>query len=640
MSQFEAELADLGVTYGEALTHEVGAFSEAIASAGGASVIGVGSGGSYTVASVLCNLHEAASGRVSRPSTPLEIICNPTLAKASPVFLISAEGNNPDITEALARARLRSARTIHVLTNKPDSRLTTLAASMRAVRTHLFPLSKKDGYLATHTLILNSVVIARAYQVLGTTTNRLPERLDELEVAGRSVGDWLGSATDFLVELSSRNALIILYSPLLRPIAADLESKLSEAALVYCQCVDFRSFAHGRHLWLANRHSEVAILAITDESTSALWAATKSLFPERIPTLTLDLSGAPEVQLVTGLLAELRLVGEIGRMKGLDPGRPIVPGFGRQMYQLEIDKMIPGLPEHSPVELSSKFEVLGAQWPAATESGQISRAGNDYLGRLKAQTFRAIVFDYDGTLCDSQARDAPPAPSVVDQLRRIIAHGVFVGIASGRGGSIQEWLSASLQPQELSKIRLALYSGGWISTASEPPLPDNRSSEFISQVRRIANRLRAHGAPISGVHATQPFQVSIRFKEGVATDVMWFVVADALREAGLDVSRVVKSKHSIDVLGKGVGKAELIAHMIETFSLDPYQILAIGDQGAWPGNDYSLLEHRFSLSVDVPSRRLDRGWNFAPPHKRDVDATLWYMDKLILVQPAQFRLSF
>jgi hypothetical protein len=111
-----------------------------------------------------------------------------------------------------------------------------------------------------------------------------------------------------------------------------------------------------------------------------------------------------------------------------------------------------------------------------------------------------------------------------------------------------------------------------------------------------------------------------------------------LRHAGLDPSRVVKSKHSVDILANGVDKSHLVAHVVQQFKIDPYEILTVGDQGAWPGNDSSLLEHRFSLSVDVPSRRLDRGWKLAPAHKRDVDATIWYLDHVRFLDGGRFRM--
>src|SRR5690348_17869991 len=117
-NRYQSELDRLPETYAGAMREDVVRLKSAIAGASESSIIGVGSGGSFTVASLLCNLHEKYTGRVSRASTPLEIICNPTLASASPVFLVSAEGKNPDIVAALQRARRLSARAIHVITNR------------------------------------------------------------------------------------------------------------------------------------------------------------------------------------------------------------------------------------------------------------------------------------------------------------------------------------------------------------------------------------------------------------------------------------------------------------------------------------------------------------------------------------------
>src|SRR5580700_8952465 len=152
-THYEGELSKLGTTYDLALQADIQHVKTAIAGASEASIIGVGSGGSFTAASLLCNLHETYTGRVSRPSTPLEIICNPTLAAASPAFFISAEGKNPDIIEALQRARLYSARPIQVLTNREASPLTESATSLTDITLHLFPLVKKDGFLATNSLL-------------------------------------------------------------------------------------------------------------------------------------------------------------------------------------------------------------------------------------------------------------------------------------------------------------------------------------------------------------------------------------------------------------------------------------------------------------------------------------------------------
>ena len=184
-SHYQSELGQLDETYRAALSAsdvDVDRLKVAIQGASDSSVIGVGSGGSFTVASLLCNLHETFTGRVSRPSTPLEIICNPTLASASPVFLVSAEGRNPDITEALERARHHSARTVHVLTNRGDSPLMERANSLKDVTTHVFELTQKDGYLATNSLLMDSVLIARAYGEFDQARQIYPSSLNDLRV--------------------------------------------------------------------------------------------------------------------------------------------------------------------------------------------------------------------------------------------------------------------------------------------------------------------------------------------------------------------------------------------------------------------------------------------------------------------------
>lgn len=160
-NHYDAELQELGHSYAAACTANIDLLKQAIASAAESSMIGVGSGGSFTAASLLCSLHETYTGRVSRPSTPLEIICSPALASSSPVFLVSAEGKNPDIVEALERARHFSSRTVHVLTNRQDSPLMEHVRALPGVKPYVFELGKKDGYLATNSLLLDCVLIAR-----------------------------------------------------------------------------------------------------------------------------------------------------------------------------------------------------------------------------------------------------------------------------------------------------------------------------------------------------------------------------------------------------------------------------------------------------------------------------------------------
>lgn len=637
-TQYDLELERLSQTYNDAMQMDIASLKKAIAGSSEFSLIGVGSGGSFTVASLLCSLHESYTGRVSRPSTPLEIICNPTLASTSPVFLISAEGKNPDITEAMKRARHHSARTVHVISNKMLCPLIEEQRKLTDVKSHIYEFAQKDGYLATNSILLNSVVIARAYEELDHKKNTLPNNFDELKVGGITVSTWISEAFDFINEAVKRKALTIVYSPLLRPIAIDLESKLSEGALLHVQISDLRSYAHGRHLWLSERPHDCAILALVEPSLGNLWNGMRSFFPKTVPTYEMKLDGAEPKNLIAGLVAQMYFIGEVGRAAVKDPAKPKVADLGRSLYYMPLPEIIPPPTGVASIE-ASKYDVIGAHWPTARKSGVIKRSCSQFTSELARKNFRAVIFDYDGTLCSSQQKDEAPSPEVLNHISALVKNRVIVGIASGRGGSIQEKLIEALPAEVMEHLVFGLYNGGAITKGNIPPTSGHFTSEFLSHVSRIISGLKKTGAPIIDYKTTQPYQVSVKFREGLHTANMWFVIADSLKQAGLDLSRIVKSKHSVDILANNVNKSRLIAEVIQNYKVDPYDILTIGDQGAWPGNDSSLLEHKFSLSVDEPSRRLDRGWKLAPSHKRDVDATVWYLEKMAIAPDGTFTID-
>jgi fructoselysine-6-P-deglycase FrlB-like protein/hydroxymethylpyrimidine pyrophosphatase-like HAD family hydrolase len=633
---YDHELDRLGETYELARQTDIEKLKIAIVNASEASLIGVGSGGSYTVASLLCTLHETYTGRVSRPSTPLEIIANPTLAAASPMFFVSAEGKNPDIVEALLRARRHSARDLHVITNRRESPLQTASTAFADVTIHNFQLDEKDGYLATNSLILDAVLVARAYEELDNHEDQIPLSIEELELRGMSVNAWVQTTDNFAASAAERRGVIILHSPALKAVAADLESKLSEAALLHTQVADLRSFAHGRHSWLTHRAYDNVVLALVDPSTELLWNATHKLFPSNVVTLTLAIPGSRPRDLLAGLIAELKLVSVLSHSLGKDPAKPDVAQFGRDLYYTDLSNLVQQPTHKAGSAELSKFSVLGASWPSITHVAPMQRNAAAVRTSICDRSFRAIVFDYDGTLGSSNRRDQPPVPAIGAHLEKLTNHGIVVGVASGRGDSIRKTLRTALPEESWDKIWLGLYNGGWIGVlSSDAPLPSD-TSEFLNHASRIVRTLKYSGVPIDTINVAQPNQVSIRFHPGVDAFGMWLVIVDALRQAGVETSNVVRSRHSVDILASGVSKSKLITHIVQTHKIDPYDVLTMGDQGAWPGNDSSLLDHKFSLSVATPSRKIDRGWKFAPAHKRDVDATLWYLEAVKLTQNGRY----
>lgn len=639
MRKYTSELRQFPDTYSRALAADINSLKNAIAGASASSILAVGSGGSYTTAALLCELHELYTGKVSRAATPLEIICNPSLSESSPLVLISAEGKNPDAFEVLHRAKRHSARSIHLLTNTNDSPLARELPNFPDVFPHVHPTPKKDGYLATNSLLLNATLVARTYAELDGQQGVLPPDLSHLKVNDDSIGNWTQRADAFVRALNPSRALIVTYAPNLRPIAVDLESKLAEGALFHCQLADLRSFAHGRHLWLSARPEDVAIISIIDDTLEKLWKATLRTLPTGIPNLVLKVPRPTPLGLVTGIIAQMHLIDRFADAAGTDPGRPDVPSFGRELYYADLGSLIepPTIDLQGPER--SKFSALGGRWPLK-QKGEIHREREEFTAILEATKFRGIVFDYDGTLCTSQARDRPPDNRILEHLQRLTSAGICVGIATGRGGSVQESLREAFDEDTLSKIYLGLYNCGYIGDAASTTTLPGEASEHLSHALRLLRRLEATGAPIAEIRESMPYQISVRLKPGVVPDEMWWVISDALRLSGLKVSSVVKSRHSIDILSSSTSKSHLVAFLVQSKRIDPYQILTVGDQGAWPGNDHSLLDHKLSLSVDQPSRRLDRGWKLAPSHLRDVDATLWYLERTRVSERGEFSLTF
>jgi HAD superfamily hydrolase (TIGR01484 family) len=639
MTPYEQELSHLDSTLLHAAQVDISGLKTAISGASEASIIAIGSGGSFTVASLLCSLHEAYTGHVSRAVTPLELICNPTLASASPIFVVSAEGKNPDVLEALERARKYGSRAVHVITNRADSPLMDRVKSLKDVSAQIFDLVDKDGYLATNSLALDASLVARAYGELDQASIADPLTTNSIRLADQTLKEWLADARTFVHQVIGRSGLIIVYSPRLKPLAEDLESKFSEAALLSTQLCDFRSFAHGRHLWLTERSGDTALLLLTEPSTDLLWNDMQPQIPQAVPRFALKLAGSTPRDLIGGLVAAMYLVSEVANVEGRDIARPQISPLGRRLYYADLSKLIPPPIEPELFGEDSKYQVLGAHWPTARASGKTRRALTAAHLLFEGKSFRSIVFDYDGTLCSSSSADLPPSDEVIDAITRLLEAGVIVGIASGRGGSIGENLESKIDEALWPKVRLGLYNGGWIGQLGQKPTTGLPLSEFLINAKRIVTNLRSYGVPITNIRPNPPYQLSVRFEAGVSTENMWFAIVDALKQAGLETGTVVRSKHSVDILSPGVSKSLLIARIIQDDHIDPYEVVTMGDLGAWPGNDFSLLQHRYSLSVDIPSRRLDRGWKLTPRYMRDVDAALWYLARLTIADDGTFNFN-
>ena len=101
---------------------------------------------------------------------------------------------------------------------------------------------------------------------------------------------------------------------------------------------------------------------------------------------------------------------------------------------------------------------------------------------------------------------------------------------------------------------------------------------------------------------------------------------DMVLAAGTPGVRVLCSAHSFDIIESDTSKVAVAQVLTELVS--PRILLCIGDRGGWPGNDFELLRHRFSLSVDEVSSAPRSCWNLTPRGCLGPSATIRYLTAL------------
>jgi hypothetical protein len=189
--------------------------------------------------------------------------------------------------------------------------------------------SIRDGFLATNSLLAFSVLLVRAYARAFSVAEDFPEELGALLAADHAANGYLQNVREECATLLNRETLVVLYGPSVSSAAVDLESKFSEAALGNIQLADFRNFAHGRHHWLAKYQSKTGVLAIFTHDERKLVEKTLRLIPQDTPVAKICVPGIGPAANIAALVVVFHLVSAAGQRRGIDPGRPGVPLFGR-----------------------------------------------------------------------------------------------------------------------------------------------------------------------------------------------------------------------------------------------------------------------------------------------------------------------
>lgn len=590
-----------------------------------------GSGGSLTVAHALADLHGRYTRNLATASTPL-VATAQTSDSATAGWLLSAAGGNTDICSAARALIQREPRHLGVLCGSLDSSLVKLCQKHPFVDLLSYPLpAGRDGFLATNSLLGFTAILSRAYAVEYDSDSDWIDAVDCLKpllVEGASAVDsWDASTT----ELWARPTTLVLHGTATRIAAVDLESRFTEAAIGHIQCSDYRNFAHGRHHWLAKRGSSSAVLAFVTDEDRALADRTLALIPASIPCARIELDGNLIALALASLVAAMRITGWAGTERGIDPGRPGVPSFGRKIYNLRprLDRRVPEVPRLRRRDAAALERKTDEALDRLAAKGQLAywrTALAAFRRRLYAARFAGVVLDYDGTLVDSRNRAAGPDPAIQASLVRLVEAGVGIAIATGRGKSVRQELQRCMDPSLWSRILVGYYNGAEVGVLSDDGVPDG-SEDVCAELGPLKEALHRRPELVRyAQHENRRSQITLMASSILPVGRLWETASEVVNMTGIESATVTRSDHSVDILAPGVTKMRVVSRLRET--VGGGSILVLGDQGRWPGNDYQILSEPYALSVDQVSIDPATCWNLGAPGQRGPVVTLEYLSSL------------
>lgn len=631
-----SELEQLEETYSFAMEMDIQRLIKAISASIFLPLLVVGSGGSLTVARLIVSLHQHFARMIAKPVTPLELFENSRVAQKSAIWFMSAGGRNADIQAAIRSAISNEPQRLLVTCARTGSPLATFASKYNYTDVFDFDLpSKRDGFLATNSLLAFTILFVRAYIDIFGNPGKLPPNFRGLMGFESTQDRFLGALRQQCRPLWSRENLVVLFGSKTEAAAYDLESKFTEAALGPVQISDFRNFAHGRHHWLAKREESSAVIALTTIKDRRLAQKTLSLLPTGIPAVEFHFPGEQFIASIQAIVTMLHIVGLAGEVRGIDPGRPGVPEFGRRIYNLRMSTHmgVDSRKDTNAITLAEQRK-LSALPGSCDKQGQavfLRQAYQFFIKQLKGVCFSGIVFDYDDTLCDNRQRSGDLNEHIAKELLRLLGAGLMIGIATGRGKSVKMVLREAISSVYWERILVGYYNGGDCAPLSADNHPDGTDAT-CPELTPIADAMRADPRlhKLFEVTIRRP-QITVEASSVIPIPTLWSLANEVAHKYSPSGVTVLTSGHSVDILAPGVTK-RTIGRMLSAIhhSSPGARILCIGDKGRWPGNDFDLLSEPFSLSVDEVSSDPATCWNLAPAGYRGIQATLYYLEHMQL----------
>lgn len=585
----------------------------------------VGSGGSLSACYYAAYLYQKC-GSVAKAVTPLELYNSRETLKDANVLFLSASGRNSDILFAFKTAVKHNPRSIACICMRRKTPLATLAEESPSAEVFEFELpSGKDGFLATNSLVAFFGILNKAISGAKNVDYVFPSLLS------------LNNEVEHFLKIASPDCTFVtLFGGLSQCIAVDIESKLVEAALSNVVLSDYRNFAHGRHHWFAKRGRTSAIIALVAPEDEKLANKTLSLLPKQIPILYLKTEMKGEIASIDLLLKSFAFINALGKRQKIDPGRPGVPEYGSKLYHLRYSSLLTDSYSQIDEIIMKKSGAKTLSELSTKEKAFWVNAHEKFIKKISTTSFGSIVFDFDGTLCSSKNRSLGITDAMANSLIRILSKGFVIGIATGRGKSVKEDLQSKLPAKLWSNVIVGYYNGSDCGLLSNNSLP-NKEKESTDSLKDLYQKLLHSNCPIKFQLELRPFQLTIEPENSDEWSKAKYYLIQTIKITGYSDIEFLESSHSIDIVCKPqTSKLKVVERCKELASkkgLSP-DVLCIGDKGQWPGNDYELLSTPYSLSVDEVSPLPDCCWNLSRSGFKNSDATLEYLEKIIIDKKA------
>lgn len=595
-----------------------------------APLLAVGSGGSFTACHFARHLHESYAQQPAIPLTPLQAVDGRIPSSRMSVVVPTAGGNNPDVIAAVRLLTETEPRSLLIVCGDPESKVAALARRYEMIDFVPFPLpAGRDGFLATNSLLAFCVLLSRAYAKAAGRPSLLPKSLKSL-LGETRVGSRIASRDEEYLSLLNRNTLIVLHGPSTGAAAVDIESKFTESALGSVQVADYRQFAHGRHHWIAKNPATTAVLSLESDDDCNVAAQTLSLLPTAIPIKRISVPQRGPIADLACIIEGFYLAAAAGRARGIDPGRPGVPAFGRKLYHTNAFRRssnqdaIPSW-KARPIERKAAHSVA-----SLVEEDRLPfwlSAFDEVVQQLANARFQGIVVDYDGTLCHEDRRADPLPPDIVGVLSDLLKAGLVLGVATGRGKSVRERLREALPKKHWPRVVVGYYNGAELFGLDDSQLPDG--TEGVGpELAELALAFEADRLLDSGKLTLRRKQITLRQLRGLSLQALCEHAEAIVSHVAPNAVRVMRSGHSVDIVPQSVTKLTVVERVQQLTGQGTAPVLRIGDRGCWPGNDAQLLASPFGLSSYEVSSDSSSCWNLAPAGHRGHQATLGYLRHL------------